>query len=172
MGARANVSSYNFARNSARSKSIPMKNLFQPEAADEVISRIDKLQPTSERQWGKMDVAQMMAHCSAGLDMASGRLILPRVFIGRLIGRFVRPLYSNDKPFSKNSPTDKKLVVSDRRDFNREREQLKARVRQFHQGGEAQCTRHPHPFFGNLTPAEWGTGMYKHLDHHLRQFGA
>lgn len=35
-----------------------MKNLFQPEAVDEVISRIDKLQPASLRQWGKMDVAQ------------------------------------------------------------------------------------------------------------------
>jgi transposase InsO family protein len=49
---------------------------------------------------------------------------------------------------------------------------LKDCVREFHQGGEAKCTRHPHPFFGNLTPQEWSRGMYKHLDHHLRQFGA
>jgi Protein of unknown function (DUF1569) len=150
---------------------IRMKNLFQADAVDEVISRIDRLQPGAQRQWGKMDVAQMMAHCSVGLDLASGRLVLPRVLIGRLIGRFVRPIYSNDKPFSKNSPTDKKFVISDRRDFVREQEQLKTRVRQFHQGGEAQCTKHPHPFFGALTPHEWGTGMYKHLDHHMRQFG-
>jgi hypothetical protein len=148
-----------------------MKNLFQPEAVGEVISRIDKLQPSAERQWGKMDVAQMMAHCSAGLDLASGRLVRPRLFIGRLIGSLIRPIYSNEKPMSKNSPTDKSLVISDPRDFNREQEQLKARVRQFHQGGEAQCTKHPHPFFGALTPQEWATGMYKHLDHHLRQFG-
>jgi Protein of unknown function (DUF1569) len=149
-----------------------MKNLFQPEAMGEVISRIDKLQPTAARQWGKMDVAQMMAHCSAALDLASGRLVRPRLLIGRLIGPLARPVFTNDKPFSKNGPTDKKLVISDSRDFNREREQLKARVRQFHEGGEAQCTKHPHPFFGSLTPHEWSTGMYKHLDHHLRQFGA
>jgi hypothetical protein len=148
-----------------------MKNLFQSDAVDEVISRLDKLQPAAQRQWGKMDVAQMMAHCSAVLDLASGRLIRPRILLGRLIGHLVRPIYSNDKPFSRNSPTDKKLVISDSRDFSREREQLKVRVRQFHQGGEAQCTKHPHPFFGALTPQEWGTGMYKHLDHHLRQFG-
>jgi len=61
-----------------------MKNVFQREVVDELISRIDNLQPASERQWGKMDVAQMMAHCSAGLDMASGKLNLPRVLIGRL----------------------------------------------------------------------------------------
>jgi hypothetical protein len=149
-----------------------MKNLFQREAVDEVIVRIDKLQPASQRQWGKMDVAQMMAHCSAALDMASGRLNPPRIFIGRLLGPFIKPIYINEKPFSRNNPTDKKLVVSDQRDFLREQEQLKLRVRQFNEGGESQCTKHPHPFFGALTPQEWSRGMYKHLDHHLRQFGA
>jgi hypothetical protein len=148
-----------------------MKNLFQPDAADEVISRIDKLQPTAQHQWGKMDVAQMLAHCSTTLDMASGRLVLPRLWIGRILGPFVRPIFTNEKPLSRNSPTDKNLVVSDPRDFSHEQKQLKLRVRQFQQGGEAQCTKHPHPFFGALTPQAWSTGMYKHLDHHLRQFG-
>jgi len=149
-----------------------MQNLFQPEATAEVIARIDKLQPTNQRQWGKMDVAQMLAHCSAAFDMASGRLNLPRIFLGRLIGPLLRPIYTNDKPLSRNSPTDKKLVISDPRDFIREQEQLKLRIQQFQQGGETQCTRHPHPFFGTLTPQAWARGMYKHLDHHLRQFGA
>ena len=149
-----------------------MKNLFERETVDEGIARIDKLQPASPRQWGKMDAAQMMAHCSAGLDMASGRLNPPRMFIGRLIGPFVKPIYTNDKPFSKNNPTDKTLLVADQRDFSREQAQLKQKIRQFHEGGEEQCTRHPHPFFGLLTPQDWSRGMYKHLDHHLRQFGA
>lgn len=149
-----------------------MKNLFEREATEEVISRINALQPASQRQWGKMDVAQMMAHCSAGLDMAAGRLNPPRIFIGRVLAPFIRRIYTNEKPFSQNNPTDKKLVVSDHRDFGREQEQLKLKVRQFHEGGEAQCSRHPHPFFGALTPQEWSRGMYKHLDHHLRQFGA
>ena len=148
-----------------------MKNLFEREATDEVLARIDTLQPACQRQWGKMDVAQMMAHCSAALDMASGRMDLPRIFIGRVLAPFIKPIYTNEKPFSKNNPTDKKLVVSDQRDFLREQEQLKLKVRQFHEGGEAHCTRHPHPFFGALTPQEWSRGMYKHLDHHLRQFG-
>jgi hypothetical protein len=148
-----------------------VKNLFQPDAVDELIVRIDRLQPATQHLWGKMDVAQMMAHCSTTLDMASGRLVLPRLWIGRLLGPFVRPIFTNEKPLSRNSPTDKKLVVSDQRDFTREHEQLKLRIREFQQGGEEQCTKHPHPFFGTLTPREWSTGMYKHLDHHLRQFG-
>lgn len=149
-----------------------MKHLFEKDATEEIISRIDKLQPAAQRQWGKMDAAQMMAHCSAALDMAAGRLNPPRMLIGRLLGSFVRPIYSNEKPFSRNNPTDKALVVSDPRDFEREREKLKVCVRQFNEGGAAKCTRHPHPFFGRLTPAQWSRGMYKHLDHHLRQFGA
>jgi len=149
-----------------------MKTLYEKNTADELIARIDRLQAVSERQWGKMDVAQMMAHCSAALDMASGKLLLPRMLIGRLLGSFVRPIYSNEKPFSKSSPTDPKLVVSDQRDFQKEKDQLKVKVREFQEGGEAKSTPHPHPFFGSLTPYEWGRGMYKHLDHHLRQFGA
>jgi hypothetical protein len=117
-------------------------------------------------------VAQMMAHCSGALDMASGKLNPPRMLIGWIIGPLVRPIYTNEKPFSRNNPTDKNLVISDTRDFAREQERLKICVREFHQGGEETCTRHPHPFFGALTPTEWSRGMYKHLDHHLRQFGA
>jgi hypothetical protein len=149
-----------------------MKNLFERETINEVLARIDKLQPATQRQWGKMDAAQMMAHCSATLDMACGRLNLPRLFIGRLLGPFVKPIFTNEKPFSRSSPTDPKLVVSDQRDFLREQEQLKLKVRQFHEGAEGQCTRHPHPFFGALPPQDWARGMYKHLDHHLQQFGA
>jgi len=149
-----------------------MKNLFQQETVDELIARIDALQPATQRQWGKMDVAQMMAHCSAALDMASGRLNPPRILIGRVLGPFVKPIYTNERPLSRNSPTDPKLIVSDQRDFLSEQARLKLCVRQFHDGGEAQCTRHPHPFFGPLAPADWSRGMYKHPDHHLRQFGA
>jgi hypothetical protein len=149
-----------------------MKNLFEKETINEVIGRIGNLQPAAQRQWGKMDVARMMAHCSGALDMASGKLNPPRMLIGWIIGPLVRPIYTNEKPFSRNNPTDKNLVISDTRDFAREQERLKICVREFHQGGEEKCTRHPHPFFGALTPTEWSRGMYKHLDHHLRQFGA
>ena len=152
-------------------RSFGMKNLFESETVDEVLGRIDRLQPATQRQWGKMDVAQMMAHCSAALDMASGRINPPRMPIGRLLGALFKPIFTNEKPFSKNSPTDKKLLVADKRDFAPEQERLKACVRQFHEGGEGKCTRHPHPFFGALSPQDWSRGMYKHLDHHLRQFG-
>jgi len=149
-----------------------MKNLFEKETVDEVLSRIEKLQASNQRQWGKMNVAQMLAHCSAAMDMASGKINPPRILIGRVLGPLVKPIFTNEKPFSQGNPTDKRLVVSDTREFSSEQDRLKSCVLEFHAGGEAKCTRHPHPFFGSLTPSEWARGMYKHLDHHLRQFGA
>ena len=148
-----------------------MKDLFERETVDEILSRIDKLQRTSQRHPGKMDVAQMLAQCSAGMDMASGRLNPPRAFLERVLGRFVKPLYTNEKHSPAIAPAAKELAFSSPCDSLREQQKLHAKVRQFHEGGEAQCTRHPHPFFGALTPQEWGRGTYKHLDHRLRQFG-
>jgi len=146
-------------------------SLFQLETVDAVMARIEKLQPASQRQWGKMDVAQMLAHCSATFAVASGRVVLPRMFIGRIFGPLAKPGFTNEKPFARNGPTHKTFVITDQRDFARERELLKDGVWRFHAGGEEHCTKHPHAFFGPLTPQEWGIGMYKHLDHHLRQFG-
>lgn len=148
-----------------------MKSLFDSDGFDDAMTRVDKLQTTSQRQWGKMDVAQMMAHCGTTMNMACGQLNLPRIFIGRLLGPLVRPQFTNDRPLSRNGPTDKKLKITEPKDFTQEKEHLKQCIQQFHKGAEAQCTKHPHPFFGPLTAREWGIGMYKHLDHHLRQFG-
>jgi hypothetical protein len=71
-----------------------------------------------------------------------------------------------------NAPTDKSFIVSEERDFVKERARLISLIDRFATAGPHGCTKHPHCFFGKLTPAQWGTGMYKHLDHHLRQFGA
>jgi hypothetical protein len=148
-----------------------MKNMFQPEALEEIKRRINNLQPDSKRQWGKMSVSQMMAHCTAALEVAAGQKFPPRIFIGRLLGPFFKSMFTNEKPFNKNGPTDKTFIIDDERDFEKEKARLLDIIIQFSKGGEENVTKHPHTFFGRLKPNEWATGMYKHLDHHLRQFG-
>jgi hypothetical protein len=148
-----------------------MKTLLDPSVVVEMKQRLTALHPGSGRQWGKMDVAQALAHCSAGMEMALGDKHPPRLLIGRIIGPLFRSAYSNEKPMQPGSPTHPSLVVKDQRDFARERERLGSLIERFSAGGAKSCTTHPHPFFGKLTAAEWGSGMYKHLDHHLRQFG-
>jgi hypothetical protein len=149
-----------------------MKNLFEAARVTEVKERISHLKPDSERQWGKMTAAQALAHCSAAMEMAVGDSIPPRMFVGRIIGRLVKPLaLGNDEPMRRNSPTAKNLVVQDDRDLALEQRRLCALIDRFAGAGPAGCTTHPHSFFGPLTPQEWSTLLYKHLDHHLRQFG-
>ena len=149
-----------------------MKNLFEAATVEEVKGRMAQLRPDSERLWGKMNPAQAVAHCSAGLELAVGDRTPPRVLVGRIMGWIVKPLVlRNDEPMRRNSPTIKDLVVLDERDLGTERERLRGLIDRFAASGPAGCTAHPHSFFGRLTPEEWAILMYKHLDHHLRQFG-
>jgi hypothetical protein len=148
-----------------------MKNLFQTSAAEEIERRIAALKPDSHPQWGTMTVAQMVAHCSASLELASGDRRPPRALVGRLMGWAIKPLVlRDDQPMRRNSPTVEGLVVKDKRDLDIERKRLLGRISRFVTAGSNGCTTHPHSFFGSLTPEEWAILMYKHLDHHLRQF--
>jgi hypothetical protein len=149
-----------------------MKSMFERAALDDVVRRIDSLNAGSQRLWGKMGVAQMLAHCSVTFEVATGRRTARRMLIGRLIGPFFKKRYYDDSDFSRNSPTHPTFIVADEREFGQEKQRLLGLAREFSEGGEAKCTTEPHSFFGRLTPGEWGIGMYKHLDHHLRQFGA
>ena len=149
-----------------------MKNLYEPATAKEVKDRIARLGPASQRQWGKMTAAQAMAHCSVAMEWAVGDIRPPRMFIGRIFGSLAKSkMLKDEAPMGRNAPTAKSLVVADDRDLARERQRLTALVDRFASAGPAGCTTHPHSFFGPLTPNEWSSLMYKHLDHHLRQFG-
>lgn len=149
-----------------------MKNLFEAGRVEEVKGRIALLGPDSARQWGKMNPAQALEHCSRGIEMALGDKTPPRVLAGRILGWIVKPLaLGNDEPMRRNSPTAKQLVVLDERDLGTERARLCGLIERFAAGGPAGCTTHPHAFFGPLTPEQWAILTYKHLDHHLRQFG-
>jgi hypothetical protein len=150
-----------------------MKHLHDPALASDIRARLARLQPGARAEWGRMSVSQALAHLSAALEMAVGDQKPPRMFAGRLIGGFVKGVVMrDDSPLKRNTPTAPTLLVKDDRDFERERQRLEALLQRFCEGGEAVCTTHPHTFFGPMTPREWAVLQYKHLDHHLRQFGA
>lgn len=149
-----------------------MKNLFAPSERQQILDRLDELQAGATRRWGKMDVAQMCAHCVAALEMGAGDVTKAHSFIGKVLGRLVKGSVLGEKPFSKNSPTDPSFVVTDARDFAKEKARLVAIVKRFGEAGPSAADGRMHSFFGRLTGDEWGVLMHKHLDHHLRQFGA
>ena len=149
-----------------------MKNLFEAAEVEELKERMAQLRPDSERLWGKMDPAQMLAHCSAAIGMAVGEVRPPRILIGRLLGPLAkRSVIVNGTPMRRNAMTEKSCLVTDERDFVVERQRLCESIDRLAAGGPGVCMKHPHFFFGPLTPLEWATLMYQHLDHHLRQFG-
>ena len=153
-------------------KALHRKNLFDVAALEEVKERVARLRPDSERLWGKMNPAQMLAHCSAAIGMAVGETRPPRILLGRLLGPLAKKsLITNGEPMRRNSMTEKSVLVTDERDFAVERRRLRESIDRFAAGGPGICTKHPHFFFGPLTPVEWAVLMHQHLDHHLRQFG-
>jgi hypothetical protein len=150
-----------------------MRNIFQPDASREIKERLSRLQPDSERQWGKMNPAQAVAHCCKGMEQALGDVRPPRMLIGRLIGGFIKSkALGDDAPIRRNSGTVPGFEVLDQRDFLAECRRLNGLIDRVIASGPSGCTDHPHSFFGHMTPEQWGILMYKHLDHHLRQFGA
>jgi hypothetical protein len=150
-----------------------MKTIFDPATMEEFKSRVAQLKPDSSAQWGKMTLPQMLAHCSIGIQMTTGEVKPPRLFIGRILGPVIKHFaLRDDEPMRRDSPTAPALLIKDDRDFANEHRHFTELLNQFAEADPAACTTHPHAFFGKLTHDQWGILMYKHLDHHLRQFGA
>lgn len=148
-----------------------MRTLFDAADRESLVARINALDAAAARQWGKMDPAQMLCHCARALELATSETPVKQKFIGKILAPLVRKSALGEKPFSKNSPTDPALVVSNEVDFAAEKAHLLALIDRFVQRGPAAAGNVVHVFFGKLTGEEWGELMYKHIDHHLQQFG-
>src|SRR5271170_6813211 len=124
-----------------------MKNLFEATRVDEVKERIAHLRPDSDRQWGRMNAAQAVEHCSRGFELALGERLPPRLLVGRIIGGRVKSkVVANDEPLRRNSPTVQGLVVNDDRNLDAERRRLCEMIDRFAAAGPRGCTTHPHSF--------------------------
>lgn len=145
-----------------------VKDLFDPAVKSEIIERINQLRPDSPAKWGKMNVSQMLAHCQKPLGVAVGDHKLKANFIIRLIGPLFKKKLFNEEPFKKGLPTDKSFIIADARDFENEKKKM---IGMIHAFSADAMSGEPHPFFGKLTKEEWSCGTWKHLDHHLQQFG-
>jgi hypothetical protein len=148
-----------------------MKSIFTAEAHNEIINRLEKLDEQAKAKWGKMTASQMLAHCNFPLQVALQDISLekPNFFKRLLFSAFKSSLY-NDKPWRQNLPTTKEFIINDDKDFNTEKKRLVEIINRFYE--EKKKSKWPaHPMFGEFTQEQWGKMQYKHLDHHLKQFG-
>lgn len=148
-----------------------MTNIFDQQANQNILARLDKLRPDSQAQWGKMNVAQMLLHCQKPIDVLTGKLQLKGGLLGFLFGKMAKNNFLKMQGFSKNAPTHPKFKISNEQEFEKEKQVLMTQVATLGQMGTESIAIEKHPFFGSMTDEEWGSLMYIHLDHHLKQFG-
>ncbi len=148
-----------------------MQSMFNDEDQAALESRFKVLRPDSPRQWGKMSPAQMLAHCATALEAPLGERHEAQALLGRLIAPFVRSSVFGAAPLRHNTPTDAACVIVNERDFLEEQGRLLEKMRRFCDRGPSAADQRIHSFFGRMSGQEWGRFVFKHLDHHLRQFG-
>ena len=149
-----------------------MKSVFDQNDAKEIISRINKLEQTTQGLWGKMNVSQMLAHCNVTYEhVYENKYAKPGFLKGLLLKWFVKPIVVGDKPYAKNSRTSPEFLMTDKKEFEKEKSRLIDYINKTRELGESFFENKEASSFGNLTAKEWNNMFYKHLDHHLGQFG-
>jgi hypothetical protein len=148
-----------------------MRSVFDKITRDSLIGRIKTLSTLSKAEWGKMDVIQMIKHCIAAEEMYLGNKVYPRKFIGKLFGKMaLKSLTKDATPMRRNSATASDFKITETGgDIDLEKQKWIALIGQYE---TYQKTEFEHWFFGKMTKKELGLLVYKHIDHHLRQFNA
>lgn len=150
-----------------------MKNVFTVETRDEIINRINSLTVETQRVWGTMDVAQMLAHCNVAYELVfTDKHPKPGAFKAFILKLLVKPIVVNEKIYPKNTRTAPEFLIANEKDFEAEKKRLIDYITQVQELGESHFDGKASHSFGPLTKTEWNNMFYKHLDHHLRQFGA
>jgi len=148
-----------------------MKTVLDPDVRGELIARIGGLSASDRALWGKMDVGQMVKHCVLSQEWFLQGRRMKGIFLGRLIGRTIFKKVMSSELMRKNSPSLIELVFKYAYiDLDREKGLLIVLVKEY------EMYAYPadgfvHPFFGLMTREQIGEFVYKHLHHHLRQFG-
>lgn len=149
-----------------------MKNMFDAKDVAQVIERINKLRPETQAKWGTMSVDQMLAHCNVTYDMDfTGNYPKPNSIAKFMLKLFVKNTVVGDKPYKKNTGTAPQFKMKGKKDYAAEKAKLIDYITKVQQLGIEHYEGRESNSFGALTGKEWNNMFYKHLDHHLTQFG-
>jgi hypothetical protein len=147
-------------------------NIFTKEISDGIVDRINKLSFDTKPLWGKMTVEQMLAHCSVTYEMIyENKHAKPGFLMKIMLNAFVKKTVVGMAPYRKNSQTAPAFLIKDSRNFEIEKKRLIQYIQKTQQLGEKEFNQKESHSFGKLSADEWNTMFYKHLDHHLSQFG-
>jgi Protein of unknown function (DUF1569) len=149
-----------------------LPNIFTKEVSDVMIQRINALTPTNTAQWGKMSVDQMLAHCNVTYEMTYENLHpKPNFLMGIIMKAFVKKIVVNDEPYKHNGQTAPAFIIKGNKDFDAEKARLIGYIQKTVTHGAPSFEQKESHSFGALSKEEWNNMFYKHLNHHLTQFG-
>ncbi|MRX70471.1 Protein of unknown function [Flavobacterium resistens] len=149
-----------------------MQNIFQKEDCDQFVKRINLLTPDTKGFWGKMTVAQMLAHCNVTYEMVYDNIHpKPNGFMKFILRLLAKKTVVGDKPYPRNVGTAPQFIIKNDRNFEIEKSRLIAYINKTQELGEKEFEDKESLSFGKLTSKEWNNMFAKHLDHHLSQFG-
>ncbi|AWV98447.1 DUF1569 domain-containing protein [Arcticibacterium luteifluviistationis] len=146
-----------------------MKTIFDNKTRESLIQRINNLSADSPNKWGKMNAYQMLKHGTMGEEMFQGQKAYKRLFIGRLFGPMaLKGIIKDENPIKKNQPTHPEMVIKGTGDFKKEQSKWVGLLENY---STYITDSFVHPFFGKMDKEQIGLYIFKHTDHHLRQFG-
>ncbi|MBX2845381.1 MAG: DinB family protein [Saprospiraceae bacterium] len=150
-----------------------MKSLFNPDTFDHILHRVNQITPELKPQWGRMSAAQMLSHCAIVNETYTGDTELPKPnFIQKLFAPMIKKLVYGPKPYPHNTRTHPLFLQTLTKDFDTEKARLlKVMDKLRDPAMQDKIVNTHHVMFGTLKREELGWGLYKHLDHHLSQFG-
>lgn len=149
-----------------------LPNIFSKEVSDDLIKRINELTPSTQPRWGKMSVAQMLAHCNVTYEMVYEDIHKkPGTFMKFILKNLIKNKVVSETPYRKNNTTAPQFIIKETKDFNAEKQRLINYIIKSQQSGEDYFDNRESHSFGKLNKAEWNNMFYKHLNHHLTQFG-
>lgn len=149
-----------------------IKNIFDKQVSEEIISRINRLTPTTRPQWGKMNAGQMLAHCNVTYryTFEPEQFKRPNAFKKFLLRTFIKKIVTSEKPYQRNGRTAPEFIMTESKNFETEKNKLIENIRKAQQLGKGFFEGKENFSFGPMTAKEWNTMFYKHLNHHLTQF--
>ncbi len=148
-----------------------MKNIFTKETTNDYIERINTLTTSSKASWGKMNVAQMLAHLNVAYDyIYTNKYPKPKGFKKFILKKLVKPIVVGEKGFKENSRTAPDFLITDKKEFEKEKAKIIGYLNKTQQLGENHFDGKESHSFGVLSAKEWNNMFVKHLDHHLKQF--
>ncbi len=149
-----------------------MDDLFSAAGLANTKARVKALSPDSTPEWGKMNVAQMLAHCNVAYEMVyTDKHPKPGAIQRFFIRLLAKKQVVGPKPYPRNGRTAPQFIIADERDFYEEQQRLLDHLDKTHSLGASHFDGKENAGFGVLTLQEWNTLFSKHLDHHLTQFG-